>query len=105
MASPTKGDEMPDQARSSTRVRRSALLARGAALTALLAIPGIGLAQTADSSTTTVLDRGTTTLADKNETKTTDSGSDTTTEDSQSNRSARGGVNCDHAEDTSTAEA
>jgi hypothetical protein len=86
-------------------VRRSALLASGAALTALLAVPGIGLAQTTDSSTTTVVDGGSTTVADKDETKTTDSGSDTTTEDTQSSRPARDDADCDRAEDTTTAEA
>ena len=94
---------MPDQARSPRRVRRSALLASGAALTALLAVPGIGLAQTADSSTTTVVDGGSTSVADTSETTTTDS--DTTTEDTRSSRPEHGDANCDHAEDTSTAEA
>jgi hypothetical protein len=99
---------MPDQARAPRRVRRVALLAGAVALTALLAIPGIGLAQTGDTSTTTVVEEAETTIADQTDTTAatdTDSGSDTTTDNSQGDRPARGDGNCDHAEDTSTSEA
>ena len=99
---------MPDQARAPRRVKRVALLACAVALGALLAIPGIGLAQTDDTSTTTVVERTETTAADQTDTtvaKDTDSGSDTTTDDSQTDRPARGDGNCDHAEDASPSEA
>jgi hypothetical protein len=76
-------------------------------LGALLAIPGIGLAQTDDASTTTVVDEAETTVADKSDTSVaedTDSGSHSATDDTRSDRPSRGDANCDHAEDTSTSE-
>jgi hypothetical protein len=95
-----KGDEMPAQPHGAGRLRRAATLTAALGLGAVLAVPGVGLAQTDETTTTTVVED-----TSEETTDTTVADQTTTTDDPQMDRSGRGDPNCDHDEEASTSDA
>jgi hypothetical protein len=84
---------MPTQAKSPRRHVAAAAIAGAIALGATLAFPGVGQAQTEETTTTTVVE------------ETTEPTTETTAPSDQSSdetRPERGDGNCDHAEEETT---
>ena len=91
---------MPTQARSLRRIVAAAGIAGALALGATLAFPGVGQAQT-DETTTTVVEETTETTVAGDETPSNEAPADESTDET---RPQRGDGNCDHAEDATSSE-
>lgn len=88
---------MPTQARSLRRVAAAAAMAGALALGAMFAFPGVGQAQT-DETTTTVVEETTETTIAREETP----AEGTKDESTNETRPQRSDPDCDHAEDTTS---